>query len=102
DADRARVRAVAAASAEELADFHPTFTDERLPELLLRYKARNFPTSLSENEQKQWENYRAAKFEREIQKYLERLAILAKNPENDDFILQELQLWAESIAPIDD
>ena len=102
DADRARVRAVAVASAEDLADFHPTFIDERLPELLLRYKARNFPTSLSEDEQKKWEEYRAAKFQREIPRFMENLTRLAKTPNVDDFLLQELQLWAESIAPIYD
>jgi len=102
DADRARVRAVAAASAEDLADFHPTFIDERLPELLLRYKARNFPTALSEDEQKKWEEYRAAKFQREIPRFMESLTHLAKTSDIDDFLLQELQLWAESIAPIYD
>ena len=102
DADRVRIRAVAAAPAEDLADFHPTFTDERLPELLLRYKARNFPTALNEGEQKKWEEYRAAKFQREIPKFMEGLTRLAKAPSADDFLLQELQLWAESIAPMGD
>jgi len=102
DADRAKIRAVAAASAEELADFHPSFSDERLPELLLRYKARNFPASLPEAEQKTWEDYRAAKFQREIPKFMENLTRLAKTADVDDFLLQELQLWAESIAPVDE
>jgi len=102
DADRARIRAVAAANAEELADFHPTFIDERLPELLLRYKARNSPVSLSEDEQKKWEDYRSAKFQREIPKYVEDLVRLSKMPDVDDFLLQELQLWAESVAPLDE
>ncbi|MCL2451431.1 exodeoxyribonuclease I [Candidatus Saccharibacteria bacterium] len=102
DADRARIRAVAAMNAEDLADFHPTFTDERLPELLLRYKARNFPTSLSEEERAEWEIHRAAKFQREIPKFMESLTRLAQAPNTDDFLLQELQLWAESIAPMVD
>jgi len=102
DTDRVRVRAVAAAPAEDLADFHPTFTDERLPELLFRYKARNFPTTLNESEQKKWEEYRTAKFQREIPKFMESLTRLAKAPNADDFLLQELQLWAESIAPMGD
>jgi exodeoxyribonuclease-1 len=100
DADRARCAVVRVAPAEELADFHPTFTDERLPELLFRYKARNFPTSLSESEVKKWEAYRATKFTREIEKYLKDLQRLTKT-DADDFLLQELQLWAESIAPVE-
>jgi exodeoxyribonuclease-1 len=102
DADKARVSVIRNATAEDLADFHPGFTDERLPELLFRYKARNFPKSLSESEQKKWEEYRAAKFAREIPKFLESLARVAKNPASDQFVLQELQLWVESIAPADD
>ena len=31
------------------------FADERLPELLFRYRARNFPQTLSDSEQQQWQ-----------------------------------------------
>jgi exodeoxyribonuclease-1 len=43
DRDRVRVEAVRNADENTLADFHPQFDDERLPALLLHYKARNFP-----------------------------------------------------------
>ena len=33
------------------------FDDPRLPELLFRYRARNFPNSLSETEQQQWHRF---------------------------------------------
>ena len=36
----------------------PEFKDERLPELFLRYKARNFAKSLSAEEEKSWQEYR--------------------------------------------
>ena len=45
-------------SEERLADFVPEFKDERLPELFLRYKARNFAKSLSAEEEKSWQEYR--------------------------------------------
>ena len=48
----------------------------------------------------QWEQYRLAKLQRELPKYMEELARLANNGA-DDFILQELQLWAESLVPSD-
>ncbi len=32
----------------------------RIPEMLLRYRARNFPESLSQEEQAQWEEFRFA------------------------------------------
>lgn len=100
DSDKAKIRLVAAASPTDLADLHPEFADDRLAELLFRYKARQYPRSLSETEQKQWEKYRQAKLERELPKYLGELARLAQAGA-DDFILQELQLWAESIVPVD-
>ena len=34
------------------------FRDARLPELLLRYRARNWPGSLSPSEQARWDEYR--------------------------------------------
>lgn len=46
-----------AALAEQLADRQPHFADERLAELLLRYRARNHPNTLSEPEQQQWREH---------------------------------------------
>ena len=34
------------------------FDDQRLPEMLFRYRARNWPDSLSNDEQEQWQLYR--------------------------------------------
>ena len=58
DADRVKVSAVRNAEPSKLADFHPDFIDERLPELLLHYKGRNFPECLSEQELELYEKYR--------------------------------------------
>ncbi|MDR1300248.1 MAG: exodeoxyribonuclease I [Candidatus Nomurabacteria bacterium] len=98
DADKIRVQKIPEMMVEELADFNPNFTDERLPELLFRYKARSFPKSLSEAEQKRWQSYRAQKFAEQAPKYMEELQKLSRSG-SDDFLLQELQLWAESIYP---
>ena len=104
DADKSKIFAVRSANAEDLADLHPSFIDERLPELLFRYKARNFPQSLSEAEAEKWEEYRAAKLGRELPGYMNRLAQLAISSTSTDsqFLLEEIQLWVESIAPISD
>ncbi len=45
-------------SAEELADLDTPFTDERLNELLFRYRARLWPDSLDADEQARWADYR--------------------------------------------
>ncbi len=52
---------VRASSPEELASASFPFEDSRLPEMLFRYRARNFPGSLSPEERAQWEEYRFAR-----------------------------------------
>lgn len=100
DADKVKCAAVRSADENALADFHPSFQDERLPELLLRYKARWFSKSLSEAEHKKWEDYRGQKIAAKLPLYMETLAKMAETA-SDTYLLEELQLWAESIAVID-
>lgn len=98
--DKVRIEAVRNASADELADFHPEFDDERLSPLLLRYKARSFPSSLSESEVQAWEEWRAARITRQLPNFMKSLQRLATaSDESKQFLLQELQLWAESVLP---
>jgi len=59
DRDKATMADVRAANAKTLAKTTFSFYDKRLPELLFRYRARNFPDSLSKKEQAQWHEYRA-------------------------------------------
>lgn len=58
DGDKRSMERVRSATAEELADETFVFEDERLPEMLFRYRARNFPASLSAQERALWEEYR--------------------------------------------
>lgn len=101
DSDKMRVEKVRVANQNELADFHPSFTDERLPPLLMHYKARNFPKSLSEDESIEWEKWRANKITAALPAYMRSIQKIASQTtdENKVFILQELHLWAESIMP---
>lgn len=103
DQDSLAVEKIRYARPEDLADLHPSFIDERLDPLLLHYKARNFPRSLAEDEVRSWEQWRADRLQRQMQAFVQRLNQLATTitDENKQFILQELQLWAESIAPVD-
>jgi exodeoxyribonuclease-1 len=94
DRDRTRCNAVRSATVNQLADFHPEFTDERLPELLIHYKGRNFPQTLSEDEHEKWEAYRAARLNLQAPKFLEELKSVA---EKDQFIAEELKLYYESL-----
>lgn len=103
DRDRLRVEAVRNADAQTLADFHPDFADKRLPELLLHYKARNFPDSLSEDEQSRWQTWRTNVINSQLQDFGKRIAKLQTTSSDDQqFVLQEALLWAESIMPDND
>ena len=103
DRDRIRVEAVRNADERELADFHPEFQDERLTPLLLHYKARNFPRSLSEDDLAQWEAWRAQHLQAQLPGFMESLHRLAPTATDEQqFILQELQLWAEAVLPSSD
>lgn len=101
DKDRNLCQHITQLSANGLADYHPEFTDERLPELLLHYKARNFFSALSESEAKQWEKYRLARLNRQAVKFTAALNALAENTDADEFILEELSLWYQSLQPGD-
>jgi exodeoxyribonuclease-1 len=103
DRDRLRVETVRNATPRELADFHPEFSDERLDSLLLRYKARNFPATLSEDESRAWEQWRNQSITEQLPQFTKSLQRLAatERDESKQFVLQELQLWAESVMPTD-
>ncbi len=58
DADRPLLARVRDASKHELAQTRFDFQDKRLPELLFRYRARNWPETLSLEEGQRWEQFR--------------------------------------------
>ena len=103
DRDRLQAEAVRNADESKLANFHPEFQDERLAPLLLHYKARNFPRSLSEDDLVQWEAWRAQHLQAQLPQFMASLQRLASTATDEQqFILQELQLWAEAILPTED
>ena len=103
DRDKLRIETVRNADEKQLADFHPDFSDERLAPLLLHYKARNYPKTLSHEEMLIWETWRAERIHSAMPGFVKSLQKIAgsETDENKLFILQELQLWAESIVPSD-
>lgn len=110
--DRVICQAVRNNGADELADFRPSFRDERLPELLLHYKARQFPASLSAEEMECWENYRAERLKLQAKQFFGDLGrinkLLAggqgmngKSLDECKYLADELMLWYQSIAPVE-
>ncbi|HYE37626.1 exodeoxyribonuclease I [Methylocaldum sp.] len=58
DADRAILKWIRGMNPDELSRARPAFEDARLPELVFRYRARNFPETLTAEEAARWEAYR--------------------------------------------
>ena len=61
DTDRAIMGEIHESKPENLNAYGPQFQDLRLPEMLYRYRARNFIQTLSVEEQNQWDSFRAKK-----------------------------------------
>jgi exodeoxyribonuclease-1 len=111
DADKALMEQVRNASPDELALLELPFQDPRLEEMLLRYKARNYPQALLDEEHQRWEEYRSRKLldpnnngYLTIPQFYEELNRIAQQPtttDRDREILQELAYYAESIYPLE-
>ena len=99
NSDKTRCDAVRRATINELTDFHPDFHDPRLPDLLLHYKARNFEQTLSEAEHQKWEEYRMSRIKARQNSYIKAIQEIAASPNADPYILEELQLWYQSLLP---
>ena len=54
NADRRICNQIQNLSENELSNFHPKFNDKRLGKLLMYFKARNYPNSLSDDEKEDW------------------------------------------------
>ena len=104
--DKRKLETLRAESPERLAAARPSFEDERLSELLFRYRARNFPASLSAEEAARWEQHRAARLfdgegrARTIEQLFGEIDLLSEEAdERAEEILGALYDYAEQIAP---
>lgn len=110
DSDKNASKVVRAASAEELSSLNVSFKDERLSSLLPLYKARNYPKSLSDEERAAWEQFRQRKLlggkqNSRLARYFNRLGELAVRTDltaKQQYLLEELQLYGQSIMPVDE
>lgn len=106
--DKQRMDQLRSLSAAELATADLNFKDQRIPEMLFRYRARNYPESLSDSEHNKWNEYRRIKFDvTEDTKSLSMEsfnALLAEKIADDSLseekkkVLSDLQVWGEQIA----
>jgi exodeoxyribonuclease-1 len=108
--DRRKLGDLRRMGGEQLARARAAFDDPRLAELLFRYRARNFPATLSEEEQERWLARRIACLLEgvggalTVQALFDRIdPLMEQADEREDERAQEilgaLYDYAESIAP---
>jgi len=106
--DREKLNWLISEPVETLGEHEVRFEDERLPEMLFRYRARNYPATLDGEEMERWEQFRSQRLMspkkgwRSLEAYGLELQKLAADPELSERnrqILEDLHLYGESIIP---
>ncbi|GGC56653.1 exodeoxyribonuclease I [Marinobacter halophilus] len=106
--DRENLNRLLSQPVETLGEQDVTFEDPRLPELLFRYRARNYPDTLTGEESERWETFRSQRLMqpkkgwRSLEAYgldLQRLAADPELPPQKQQILEDLHLYGESLIP---
>ncbi|MEZ7871416.1 MAG: exodeoxyribonuclease I [Brachymonas denitrificans] len=107
--DRRKLDELRQLSPAQLATSRSSFEDERLPELLFRYRARNFPDTLTPEEAGQWQEHCTARLldgeggARSVDALLAELDELQQQdlaPESMQ-VLEQLYEYAEMVVPQD-
>ncbi|NOY61939.1 MAG: exodeoxyribonuclease I [Gammaproteobacteria bacterium] len=109
DADRAKMEGIRRMAPSQLATANPAFDDARLPEMLFRYRARNYPQTLSAQEHVRWQVYRMARLTAQegggsitLAQYneeIQRLSEIYSDSTSDMAVLQALRSYAEQLIP---
>lgn len=106
DSDRVVSDKITAAKPGELTSLGQQLSDSRLQAIVPLYKARNYPKYLNDEEREVWEEHRKhvllsgggdsklARFTKELQELSQ-----SRTDSNSQYLIQELQLYAESIVP---
>ena len=107
DKDRSAMERTRRMSPKQLAATSFSFDDLRLPEMLFRYRARNYPESLNQEERERWEIHRRERLTRpgcggsivldEYRKLLDRLREDSALDSAKQKILDELAAYEELI-----
>ena len=105
-ADRRRLNQLRELSSAELALSRVGFDDDRLAELVFRYRARNFAQTLTPQDLERWNQHRAARLlegscgARHVDALLAQLDLLSETAdEKGRAVLEALSDYAEQIVP---
>lgn len=99
-ADKASMEIIRQTDPTHLAALDITFNDKRIEPLLFRYRARNYPWTLDDNEQRRWANHCREYFENRIEEYMLNLENLVHEHESDEkklAILKSVYRYTESL-----
>lgn len=105
--DKTKMRVVRAATPDEISSIDNTFRDQRLRALLPLYRARNFSNVMTDEDRTAWETFRVRKLTgggtaSRLAKFFNRLGELAEQnglTNEQMYLLEELQLYGQSIMP---
>jgi exodeoxyribonuclease-1 len=108
DSDRAKMARLRSSTPDQLARLHVGFDDPRIPEMLFRYRGRNYPEWLSDDERARWNGYcRSRLVDPEgggsitLSDYRLRIAELRQQPGLDpdkQALLGELDAYADTLS----
>lgn len=107
DHDKQLLRVVRAAAPGELSNLKQDLHDPRLQTMLPLYIARNFPKAMGGEDRMTWEKFCERRLlsggqQSRMAKYLARLQDIAAKDQltsHQEYLLEELKLYAESIMP---
>lgn len=110
DSDKPKMSMVRAADEATLKTLNITFADTRLQALIPLYKGRHFPVALQPHEREIWEKFKAQQLlsggtTSRLASYFKRLEALSKDKSlsaERRYWLEELQLYGQNIAPLED
>ncbi len=104
--DRSRMDAIRSTAVDQLNELEPDFDDSRLSEMLFRYKARNYPEIINDDERNRWQQFRHRRLHENdggggrtlenFYKDIERL-LVERNDVDSQKILMELKQWGDCL-----
>lgn len=100
-ADRAAMDIIRETDPNNLAALDIEFDDKRIKPLLFRYRARNYPSTLDDQEQQRWASHCREVFENQLEEYMLNLENLVHEHESDEkkiAILKSVYRYVESLA----
>ena len=104
--DRRKLDHLVTLNPDELAAENPVFEDQRLEEMLFRYRARNYPDTLNADERERWEAFRFARLSGEegpgpgLEAFQTDIDNRLSSPDlspRDREILTQLQSWGDEL-----